>query len=194
MALALNTGVRRGSLLGLEREHVNLSDRSAFVEVALRGGTVKKMEVKPNHLLVVRNKRGKPYSLPLNPAARAVVAQLLANGKAARHLFVSFRTGRAYVDTKKGFAAACSAAGLDGFTFHDLRHTFATRLKEAGVDPVTRRDLLGHASTVMTDSYTHSATTTKQSAVDSISPSAETNPLHFPAKAKQPPSAAAVSA
>ena len=68
-----------------------------------------------------------------------------------------------------------------------LRDTFATRLKEAGVDPVTRRDLLGHASTVMTDSYTHSAAETKQSAVDSIYPPANPSPLQFPAKAEQPP-------
>ena len=100
--------------------------------------------------------------------------------------------GWAYVDTKKGFAAACLAAGLEGFTFHDLRHTFATRLKEAGVDPVTRRDLLGHASTVMTDSYTHSAAETKQAAVDSIYHSGELSPLHFPAKAEQPPRGRAV--
>jgi integrase len=99
-----------------------------------------------------------------------------------------------YVDTKKGFAAACLAARPDGFTFHDLRHTFATRLKEAGVDPVTRRDLLGHASTVMTDSYTHSAAETKQAAVDSIYHSGKLSPLHFPAKAEQPPRPAAVSA
>ena len=100
----------------------------------------------------------------------------------------------AYVDTKKGFAAACLAARIDGFTFHDLRHTFATRLKEAGVDPVTRRDLLGHASTVMTDCYTHSAAETKQAAVDLICPADVSSPLHFPTKAEQPPRPAAVSA
>jgi integrase len=194
VTLALNTGVRRGGLLSLEREHVNLSDRSTFVEVAVRSGAVKKMEVKPNHMLVVKNKRGKPYTIPLNPAARAVLAELLAAPSAVKYLFTNARTGRAVQDIKKGFAAACSAAGLDGFTFHDLRHTFATRLKEAGVDPVTRRDLLGHASTVMTDSYTHSAVETKQSAVDSICPSEKLSPLHFPSNAKQPPRQAAVSA
>lgn len=194
VALALNTGVRRGGLLGLERGHVNLSDRPTFIEVAIRGGAVKKMEVKPNHLLVVKNKRGKPYTVPLNPAARATLAGLLAAEGASRYLFTNPRTGKAVQDIKKGFAAACLAAGLDGFTFHDLRHTFATRLKEAGVDPVTRRDLLGHASTTMTDSYTHSAAETKQAAVDSLSLSAGLSPLQFPAKAEQPPSAAAVSA
>lgn len=194
VALALNTGVRRGGLLGLEREHVNLSDRPTFVEAAVRGGTVRRMELKPNHLLVVKNKRGKPYTVPLNQAARAVLAELLGQDGAARYLFTNSRTGKAVQDIKKGFRAACSAAGLDSFTFHDLRHTFATRLKEAGVDPVTRRDLLGHASTVMTDSYTHSAAETKQLAVDLISPSAKLSPLHFPAKEEQPPVPAAVSA
>jgi len=171
-----------------------LSERPTFVEAAVRDGTVKKMEVKPNHMLVVKNKRGKPYTVPLNQAARAILAELLATEGSPKYLFTNPRTGCAVQDIKKGFAAACVAAGLDGFTFHDLRHTFATRLKEAGVDPVTRRDLLGHASTVMTDSYTHSAAETKQAAVDSICPSANTSPLQFPAKAEQPPGPAAVSA
>ena len=109
VALALNTGVRRGGLLALERDHVNLSDRPTFVETTVRGGAVKKMEVKPNHLLVVRNKRGKPYTLPLNPAARAVLEELLAKEGTPRYLFTNPRTGRAVQDIKKGFAAACRA-------------------------------------------------------------------------------------
>ena len=119
---------------------------------------------------------------------------MLALAGAPRYLFTNSRTGKPVHDIKKGFRAACLAAGLDDFTFHDLRHTFATRLKEAGVDPVTRRDLLGHASTVMTDYYTHSAVETKQAAVDLINPAGVSSPLQFPAKAEQPLGAAAVSA
>ena len=122
------------------------------------------------------------------------MSELLAKQGAPPYLFINPRTVKPVQDIKKGFRAACLAAGLADFTFHDLRHTFATRLKEAGVDPVTRRDLLGHASTVMTDSYTHSAAETKQLAVDSISTSAKLSPLQFPAKAEQPPGAAAVNA
>lgn len=161
--------------------------------MAARSGALRKIELKPNHLLVVKNKRGKPYTIPLNHAARSVLAELLAHESAPRYLFTNPRTGKPVQDIKKGFRAACLAAELEGFTFHDLRHTFATGLKEAGVDPVTRRDLLGHASTVMTDSYTHSAAETKQLAVDLISTTAKLSPLQFPAKAEQPPSAAAVS-
>ena len=142
----------------------------------------------------MKNRRGKPYTVPLNPAARADLAEPLARKGAPRHLFTNPRTGEAVQDIKKGFRAACSAAGLDGFTFHDLRHTFATRLKDAGDDAVTRRDLLGHATTAMTDSYTHSAAETTQAAVNSINRSGVSSPLRFHAKAERPPGAAAVSA
>ena len=42
-------------------------------------------------------------------------------------------------------------AGIQDLTFHDLRHTFASRLREAGVDAITRRDLLGQSSVEMSD-------------------------------------------
>ena len=43
-----------------------------------------------------------------------------------------------------------------GFTFHDLRHTFASRLVRSGVDLITIKDLLGHYSVKTTERYTHS--------------------------------------
>jgi integrase len=42
------------------------------------------------------------------------------------------RAGEGLVDVKKGFVAACIDAGIEDFHFHDLRHTFATRLGDAG--------------------------------------------------------------
>ena len=53
------------------------------------------------------------------------------------------------------FKKACSAAGIDDFRFHDLRHTFASHLVMAGVDLVTVKDLLGHAGINMTVRYSH---------------------------------------
>ena len=42
------------------------------------------------------------------------------------------------------------------YRFHDLRHTFATRILAAGVDPKTVSGLLGHATVALTlDIYTH---------------------------------------
>jgi integrase len=44
-------------------------------------------------------------------------------------------------------------AGLRAVRIHDLRHTFATRLRAAGVSAEDRNALLGHASSSMADHY-----------------------------------------
>ena len=46
---------------------------------------------------------------------------------------------------------------LENFTFHSLRHDFASRLIMAGVDLRTVQSLLGHASPMMTMRYAHLA-------------------------------------
>jgi integrase len=45
---------------------------------------------------------------------------------------------------------AVAAAGMAGFTFHDLKHTAGTELVKAGVDAKTAQARLGHASPVTT--------------------------------------------
>ncbi len=82
-----------------------------------------------------------------------------------------------YVDPKTGqmkhlqyfrraFEAACSRAKIIGLTFHDLRHTFASRLVRSGVDLITVKDLLGHYSVRITERYTHSNKEQKRKAVE----------------------------
>src|SRR6476619_4410147 len=56
---------------------------------------------------------------------------------------------------KEVFSAACREAGITNFTFHDLRHTFGTRLADAGVDVVKIKELIGHASIMTTMRYIH---------------------------------------
>jgi site-specific recombinase XerD len=49
------------------------------------------------------------------------------------------------------------AAGLQNFTWHCLRHTFASRLVRAGVDIRTVEELLGDKTIAMTVRYSHLA-------------------------------------
>jgi integrase len=58
--------------------------------------------------------------------------------------------------------------GLTDFTFHDLRHTFASRLVMAGVDVPTVKELLGHKDITMTLRYTHLSSDHKQAAVKKL--------------------------
>lgn len=56
-----------------------------------------------------------------------------------------------------GFSNACSRAGLEGVSFHTLRHTFASRMVQAGLPITDIQQVLGHASIQMTTRYAHLA-------------------------------------
>ena len=57
----------------------------------------------------------------------------------------------------KRFKAACGDAGVRPVKFHDLRHTFATRLAASGEPLRTIQEFLGHADSKTTQIYTHYA-------------------------------------
>jgi integrase len=57
----------------------------------------------------------------------------------------------------KRFKAACRAAGVREIKFHDLRHTFATRLAASGQPQRTIQEFLGHADSKTTQIYAHYA-------------------------------------
>ncbi|MGE3978707.1 MAG: site-specific integrase [Nitrospira sp.] len=56
---------------------------------------------------------------------------------------------------RRSFRLALKKAGIEDFHFHDLRHTFATRLVQAGVELYKVQRLLGHKSPIMTQRYAH---------------------------------------
>jgi Phage integrase family len=60
------------------------------------------------------------------------------------------------------------AANLTEFTWHCLRHTFASRLVMAGVDIRTVQELMGHKTIAMTVRYAHLAPKHTQAAVEKL--------------------------
>lgn len=86
--------------------------------------------------------------------------------------------GTPYKNFRTAFERAVVQAGIADFTFHDLRHTFASRLVMAGADLPTVQTLLGHKTIAMTLRYTHLTNEYKQRAVRLLEP-AEQVPAVF---------------
>jgi integrase len=65
----------------------------------------------------------------------------------------------------KRFKSACRAAGVRVVRFHDLRHTFATRLAATGQPLRTIQEFLGHADAKTTQIYAHYAPSEREVAM-----------------------------
>ena len=74
-------------------------------------------------------------------------------------------TGLPYVDLKKGMAKLFASASLDDFTFHALRHSFATELVDQTKDIAMAQKILRHKRTETTMGYVHIKEKRKEEAV-----------------------------
>lgn len=144
--LAINTGLRRGELLGLTWGDVDAT--SALLTV--QGASAK---------------TGLTRYLPLNMEAVRVLTAWRPADAGPEDLVFPGPDGGPMFSLKTAWEKVATAAKLDGFTFHDLRHTFASKLVQAGVDLNTVRELLGHSDIKMTLRYAHLAPEHRAAAV-----------------------------
>ena len=70
---------------------------------------------------------------------------------------------------RRSFRPILEAAEIDGFRFHDLRHTAATLMLRAGVHPKIVSERLGHAKVAITmDLYQHALPSMQRDAARSV--------------------------
>ncbi|MFY9583375.1 MAG: site-specific integrase, partial [Candidatus Acidiferrales bacterium] len=138
--LALHTGMRRSEQYGLRWENVNL--RLGIITIPC-------------------SKHGERRYEPVNSQARAALESLRQQRDGSERL-IPRGHGRRW------FERAVREAGIVDFHWHDLRHTFASRLVMAGVDLRTVQELLGHKTITMTVRYSHLAPAHLQEAVDRL--------------------------
>ena len=144
---ALQTGMRRREILMLKWENVNLNDGCARV---------------PKEI----SKSGRDRVINFNGMLKAELLKQKKSDSKSPFVFVNHKTGKPFRDIKKAFRGACERAGIEGLRFHDLRHTYATRLAEMSVPLPTIKELLGHSKVMMTERYTHSSEEQKKKAVE----------------------------
>jgi integrase len=161
--LAVHTGLRRGELLGLKWEDVELESGSLHVKHTLttaRGGP---------RLAAPKTKSSRRRVSLTRGAVDALRAHL------ARQLEEIDRAGSLWQENRLAFASEIGepldrrdltsrrfkpllkrAKLLEKTRFHDLRHTCATLLLTKNVNPKIVSEMLGHATIAITlDTYSH---------------------------------------
>jgi integrase len=126
-------------------------------------------------LFIMRTKNDKPRLVPLTAQALEILKRLRQDAPEDERIFDPKRTGRKRRQLMVCFEQAVKAARIDNFHFHDLRHTFATRLRAANVHEYDIADLLGHSTTPgemrnskVTRGYAHSVPKRLRDAVNSL--------------------------
>ena len=138
ISFALNTGLRQDELLSLEWNRVNLFRKT---------------------ILIQNTKNGKPKTVPLNQIAIGVIER--KSEEKVRRLkndFVFVSSHGTKIDRhnlRRAFNNAVRKAEIEDFKFHDLRHSFCTKLAQRGVDIYKIAKLAGHEDIRMTQRYSH---------------------------------------
>jgi integrase len=122
--LALQTGMRRGEILKLRAEHIDLRSRRILIP-------------KENA------KSKKQRYVPMNSAVVGLLTPLIPQGGG---FVFRKKSGQPYDDVDGAFRGACKRAKIADLRFHDLRHTFYSRGIERGVNLADMRDIMGHAT------------------------------------------------
>lgn len=136
VVFALNTGMRMGEILALTWAGVDLFRRT---------------------VTVFRSKNGERRTIPVNQTVLEILKEKVRVRSIHQDLVFSSQAGTMvdHNNLRRGFRAAIKTAKIADLHFHDLRHTFATRLTQGGIDLYKVQRLLGHKSPIMTQRYAH---------------------------------------
>ncbi len=159
IAVALHTGLRKGELL-----HLRWND------VDFHAGT----------LTITRSKHGETRRVPMNSLVKKTLSRqrqdqiqaARAKAEGEREIFSSYvfcaAGGSFWHNLSRKWYPALKRAGLQNFRFHDLRHTFCSRLAMAGVDILMIKELAGHKTIAMTLRYSHLSPHHQRQAVERL--------------------------
>ena len=144
--VALNTGMRKSEQFSLEWSEVSLDRKRIRLE---------------------KTKNGSDREIPLNRTCLKVFEALHATRPHDGRVFQS-KYGQDLNNPRKWFELAIEASKVLNFRWHDLRHTFISRLVMKDVNLRTVQELAGHKTISMTTRYAHLAPEHNQAAIERL--------------------------
>lgn len=151
VVLSLNTGIRKGTLLGLRWEDVDFASRTLRLRAEIM-------------------KSGRDAVMPLNGAALSALSAWREKGGGRGGFVFPMDDGSRRRDTAHAFKRVLDKAGIKNFTWHCLRHDFASQLAMKGVPMHIIQKLMCHGSMAMTQRYAHLSPNSLEEAVRRIAP------------------------
>ena len=136
VTLALSTGMRRGEILGLSWENVDL---------------------KSSRITLFRTKNGERRVVPLVGKAYDLIKNLYLKLEPENKdlLFPSPNNPKNSTCIRTAWCTAIKRAEIENFRFHDLRHSTASYLAMNGASLLEIADILGHKTLQMVKRYSH---------------------------------------
>ena len=155
--LSLKTGLRLGEIFNLHISDIDMQGRVLTVEGEEDGERT-------------GAKSGNSRQIPINDEVYTMLMAWIEQCQPRDLFFPSPKTGgRFHKDgIKSAWSGIKKTADLNNFRFHDLRHTFGTRLAHNRVDLVTIKELMGHESLDTTARYLHTSNELKIQALATI--------------------------
>lgn len=146
LLLAVTTGARKGSILGLTWGDLDLARGEGYIE---------------------RTKNGTPFTLTLH---KTVLEELSRHqrGQDNELIFESTRIAGKEMDFTKHYKQALKEAGIEGACFHTLRHTHASWLARNGASLLQIADSLNHKSLQMVRRYSHLCTDSRRELMNKV--------------------------
>ena len=161
--IELATGLRRGELLGLKWEDLNLEQDTLRVQrqIARINGEVVEAPLKTKNSY---------RTISLGADAVEILKEQRKKCGGSEYVFPSPTGGPISPDSVlQMLHRVLKRAGLPKVRFHDLRHTFATVALQNGVDIKTVSGMLGHYSAGFTlDTYAHVTTAAQREAAKTM--------------------------
>jgi integrase len=160
--LAFVTGARRGELLGLRWQDVDLEGAALHIQqtaqrIAGQGIVFRQPKTRLSRRSIALSVDA--VALLRSHRAKQAAAKLLA-GSAYQDYGLVFATGLGTPiepgNLRRSWLGIIKAAGVSGLRIHDMRHASASFMLRAGVHPKVVSERLGHASVNITlDTYSH---------------------------------------